>query len=131
MDYVPERINADRLGPPPLVKKQTQTVTSENGKPSFSDHLKLAMDDLKPAVNFSAHAKQRMEKRNIQLDNTQTRRLANAIDSASKKDAGTALVLLDDLAILVGVKDRKVITLVDRNDMQDNVFTAIDSAVIA
>ena len=35
-----------------------------------------------------------------------------------------------DLAFVVSIKNRTVITAVDGNSMKDNVFTNIDSAVI-
>ena len=37
----------------------------------------------------------------------------------------------DDLALVVSVSNRTVITAVDGDHLQDNVFTNIDSAVIA
>ncbi|MDD4343286.1 MAG: flagellar biosynthesis protein, partial [Eubacteriales bacterium] len=39
-------------------------------------------------------------------------------------------ILMDDLAFVVSIKNRTVITAVDGNSMKDNVFTNIDSAVI-
>jgi flagellar operon protein len=37
---------------------------------------------------------------------------------------------MDQLALVVSIKNRTVITAVDGNNLKDNVFTNIDSAVI-
>ena len=64
-------------------------------------------------------------------------RLSEAVDRAEAKGAREALVLMpgaertDDLALVVSVKNRTVITAMDGNSIQDNVFTNIDSAVVA
>jgi len=37
---------------------------------------------------------------------------------------------MDDLAFIISVKNRTVITVIDGQNMKDNVFTNIDSAII-
>lgn len=82
-------------------------------------------------VNFSKHALQRMNSRNIQLDSTQLNKLRQAVDKAAQKGAKEALVLMNDsLAFVVSVKNKTVITAMDGASIKDNVFTNIDSAII-
>jgi flagellar operon protein len=57
-------------------------------------------------------------------------RLDKAVEAAQQKGANDALVLIDSTAFLVSVKNNKVITTVSADDLQGNVFTNIDSAVI-
>jgi flagellar operon protein len=38
--------------------------------------------------------------------------------------------MMKDAALVVSIKNRTVVTAMDRNQMQGNVFTNIDSAVI-
>jgi flagellar operon protein len=52
------------------------------------------------------------------------------VDRAAAKGARESLVMMDDVALVVSVKNRTVITAVDRAHLKDNVFTNIDSAVI-
>jgi flagellar operon protein len=40
------------------------------------------------------------------------------------------LILLDDVALVVSVANRTVITAIDGDSLKENVFTQIDSAVI-
>lgn len=49
---------------------------------------------------------------------------------AERKGIRESLVLLDDLAFLVNVKNRTVITVVDAAANRGGVFTNIDGAVI-
>ena len=50
---------------------------------------------------------------------------------AAGKGSRDSLVLLDNAAFVVSVTNKTVITVVDRESLKDNVFTNIDSAVIA
>lgn len=58
-------------------------------------------------------------------------RLRHGVDLAAGKGARDAVVLVDDTAFVVSVRNRTVITAVDSAHMRDQVFTNIDSAVIA
>ena len=51
-------------------------------------------------------------------------------DRAEQKGSKDSLVLLDDLAFVVSVKNKTVVTAVDSNRAKENVFTNIDSVVI-
>lgn len=81
-------------------------------------------------VRFSAHALQRLRAAGIQFGPEQHMKLQQAVDKAAAKGARESLVLLDDVALVVSVKNRTVITAVDGARMKENVFTNIDSAVI-
>jgi flagellar operon protein len=82
-------------------------------------------------IKFSKHAIDRLQDRNIKLNETQMDKLYEAVDKAEKKGARESLVLFkEDLALVVSVKNRTVITAIDGESMKENVFTNIDSAVI-
>jgi flagellar operon protein len=82
-------------------------------------------------VKFSKHAQERLNERNIQLDQQDLSHLHQAIALAEKKGANDSLVLLRDMAFIVSVKNKTVVTAMQGENMKDNVFTNIDSAVIA
>jgi flagellar operon protein len=82
-------------------------------------------------VRFSKHAQDRLNERNIRLDQKDLADLQHAIALAEKKGANDSLVLLRDVAFIVSVKNKTVVTAVDGESMKENVFTNIDSAVIA
>lgn len=82
-------------------------------------------------LRFSAHAQTRLQSRKISIGDAQMARLQGAVDRAASKGSRDSLVLMDDLAMVVSVKNRTVVTVVDSENLKQNVFTNIDSAVIA
>jgi flagellar operon protein len=81
-------------------------------------------------VRLSQHAAERLKSRGITLSETDMKQLAGAVDSVAQKGGKESLVLMGDAALVVSVKNRTVVTALDRQGMKGNVFTNIDSAVI-
>lgn len=81
-------------------------------------------------LKFSRHAQERIDSRQIKLDQNHILRLQQAVEKAQTKGARESLVLLDDLAFVVSIKNQTVITAVDGDSRRGNVFTNIDSAII-
>jgi len=93
---------------------------------NFKDLLAEAQN-----VRFSNHAQKRLESRQIYLDDQNVNRLAEAIDKAEKCGGKSSLVMLDDLAFIVNVPSRTVLTALRASQSAEGVFTQIDSVVIA
>ncbi|MDT3424520.1 flagellar operon protein [Paenibacillus forsythiae] len=81
-------------------------------------------------LKFSNHAIKRLEQRGIQLGSKQLDQISSAVEQAAAKGSKDSLILMKDLALIVSVANRTVVTAMDGNSMKDNVFTQIDSAVI-
>lgn len=81
-------------------------------------------------LKFSAHAMQRLQSRNIHLSNDDMARMNAMADKAAEKGAKQSLFMLRDVAMVVSIKNRTVITAVDSDSMRENVFTNIDSAAV-
>jgi flagellar operon protein len=96
---------------------------------SFADTL--AQAGSAQQLQFSKHALARVERRGIQLDPATLGRLSQGVARAAGKGSRDSLVLVDGTAFVVSVSNRTVITAVGSEHMKDNVFTNIDSAVIA
>jgi len=94
---------------------------------AFDTVLQREMQDLK----FSKHAVERLQSRNITLNETDLSSLQQAVSKAQGKGSQDSLVLLRDMAFIVSVPNRTVVTAVDSSNLKENVFTNIDSAVIA
>jgi flagellar operon protein len=107
--------------------------------PSFLESLEKAFDQKadakaakevpKPILQFSNHALERMSKRNIHFTPEQITKIEQAMQKASQKGAKEALLLTDESALIVSLKDSKVVTVMDREMLKENVFTNIDSTV--
>ena len=81
-------------------------------------------------INFSAHAKQRLQDRSIELGPEELGKLARAVDKAADKGCRASLLLYKDMAFVAGVDNRTIITALDGQSMKEHVFTNIDSAVV-
>lgn len=82
-------------------------------------------------LHFSKHASRRIEERGLSLDEGRLERLERAVGQAAAKGAKDSLILLDELALVVSVQNRTVVTAVDEASQKAHVFTNIDSVVIA
>lgn len=108
-------------------------VDSTNGQ-SFAEILRQKqMPDIPQLgnVKISKHAAQRLNDRNIELSDSQIDRLNAGAQKASAKGINESLVLVDQLAFIVNIKNNTVITAMDQTESNENVFTNIDGAVIA
>jgi len=92
----------------------------------FDEILKGEIERLK----FSNHALKRLEERKIELNDEDLTLLNNAVSLAEQKDTKDVLIFLRDVAFIVNVKNRTVVTVVDSESMRERVFTNIDGAVI-
>ncbi|HEY4743120.1 MAG TPA: TIGR02530 family flagellar biosynthesis protein [Desulfuromonadaceae bacterium] len=81
-------------------------------------------------VKFSHHAQERLKARNITLSASDLANLEGAVNSVAQKGGKESLVMMKDAALVVSIKNRTVVTALDKAQMQGNVFTNIDSAVI-
>ncbi len=79
-------------------------------------------------LRFSKHANERLESRNIRLTAEQRERLQGGVDKASQKGIRDSLVMVDNMAFIVNITNRTVITAVGEGD--DKIFTNIDGAII-
>ncbi|WP_219836664.1 TIGR02530 family flagellar biosynthesis protein [Paenibacillus sp. R14(2021)] len=104
-------------------KPNTQEAASAQS-PTFKEVLD------RNVLKFSHHAEQRIAQRGITLKPETLTKIGNAIDQAAAKGAKDSLVVYRDIAMIVNVPSRTVVTAMDGSAMQGNVFTQIDSAVI-
>lgn len=102
---------------------QTDTDTQLSFREILSEKAAQATD-----VRFSKHANQRLESRNITLSKEQMERLNHGVSRARDKSINESLVMMDDLAFIVNVKNNTVVTALEQDE--DSVFTNIDGAVI-
>jgi flagellar operon protein len=123
----PALIPPGAIAPSPLDIAAQQPKTAPVKGPAFGDVLA----EKTAQVQFSGHALQRVRRRGIEIDGQTLQRLQSGVDRAAGKGARESVVFVDSTAFVVSVRNRTVITAVDRDHMKDHVFTNIDSAVIA
>ena len=113
-------------GPAPVAPGGPAATPSPSG-PAFGEVLRQRA----VGVQFSNHAVQRLQRRGIEVEPGTLQRLDEGVDRAARKGARDAVVFVEGTAFVVSVRNKTVITAVDRDHMRDHVFTNIDSAVIA
>ena len=94
---------------------------------TFSEVLQSKTEE---PLRFSSHARQRLQSRQIELTEQDRAELTRAVDMAGKKGAKESLILIDDLSLIVSIRNRVVITAMERGQDNASVFTQIDSAVV-
>jgi flagellar operon protein len=109
---------------PPGAQESAQTKKKQNQEASFAAILE------QQSLKFSRHATERILKRGISLTPGHLQRLYDAVEKAAAKGAQDSLILVDNFAFVVSVKNRTVVTAIDGASLRGNVFTNIDSAVI-
>lgn len=115
------------ITPPQSHGRKPQGTVSGSG--NFDQLLQNKIEQ--GQVKFSKHATARMNSRGINFSADQMQRLETAVSQVNAKGGNDSLVMLDDTALVVSVKNETVVTVVDRTQLKNNVFTNIDSAVIA
>lgn len=116
-------------GVEPAQRPDAPARTQPGGAPSFQTELAGRLDQ-PAALTFSSHARSRLISRSIQLTGQQVARLQHGVEQAAQKGARESVVMLDNLAFVVSVPNRTVVTAVEGAAREGNVFTQIDSAVI-
>lgn len=126
---------SNRIINSPLTTGKVQTgnprsINTGKSGVGFESFLQQAIDK-DTEVKFSKHAEMRMQARNIDLTQNQKEKISNAVSMAQRKGIKDSLVILDNMAFVVNVSSKTVVTAVNNNELKENVFTNIDGAVFA
>ncbi len=99
---------------------------------SFKDIFngKISNDFMLEEIKLSKHAAERMNSRNINFTENEIKDLGNAIKRAGDKGSKESLILLNDIALIVSVRNKTVITAMTRENLKENVVTNIDSTIV-
>jgi flagellar operon protein len=110
-----------------------RSSSKKNAKVNFNDILSKKINDAvgnASEIRFSKHAIKRLSDRSISLTPEQSERLKDGVRKADAKGINESLVMVDDLAFIVNVPSKTVVTAMDDDHTGQNVFTNIDGAVI-
>ena len=112
--------------------ERVQRVSQANPKAAgqFGDLLRQELKVAEPAISFSKHAQSRAAERGIQVDDTLIGQLADSVERAQAKGATNILAFDATRAFIINVPHGRVITTMSQEEMEENIFTNIDGAVL-
>lgn len=106
-----------------LAQQISGSMPTPSARPGMGPN---AMD----GVKFSNHAVERMQTRGIRFTPEDMGRLNDAVGRAAAKGSKDSLILMNDSALIVSVKNKTVVTVMDKTALKENVFTNIDSTIV-
>ncbi len=109
------------------ISQKVKNANLNTGK-SFAEVLDENQRNME--VKLSAHAQERLKQQNITISQQDMNRITEATQMAQKKGSKESLMILRDLALVVNISNRTVITAVDKSRQKDRIFTNIDSTII-
>lgn len=110
-------------------KYQSTTKKDKELNKDFSNILKKELNK-KESFVISNHAAERLKDRNIMLNESDMNKINEGINKANEKGSNESLILYKDLVLIASVKNRTIITAMDKGSSKENVFTNIDSVVL-
>ena len=113
-------------------KSEFKGIIDELSKDSKANNLRqpqVGERNVGQDVQVSSHAMKRLQERNIELDGNEFMKLKEAVSKLKAKGGHDALVITNKAAYVVDVDKNTVVTAVDKNNMNENVFTKIDSTI--
>ena len=115
---------------PPLFvdDRNTRAAKNSDGGETFATALDDACQKADGRITFSKHALNRLRERNLDLSGDELNKLGDTVDKMAQKGARESLIYMGDIAMVVSVANRRVITAMDSTN--ENIFTNIDSAAI-
>lgn len=87
--------------------------------------------DAGDGLRLSRHAEARLVSRGVVLDGPERESLDRAVSELERKGAKKSLILTRDHAWIVGIQKKTVITVLSREEALRQVFTDLDSMVVA
>jgi len=113
-----------------LINSPQQIVKKENLSSKNFESVLQRIQIKDEEIKFSKHAISRMDVRDMTLSHEELKRLKSGFNKAEEKGVKDALILIGDKAFIASIKNKTVITTVNKEQLKDNVFTNIDGAVI-
>lgn len=110
------------------VRLQGSKIEKKAEGSSFQQTLQNKLSS--PELTFSKHALEQIRHREIRLDEAGIKKLNEGVHNAREKGIRESLMLMDNVAYVVSIKNATVITALEAEETKNHVFTNIDGAVV-
>ncbi len=105
-----------------------ERIIQQSRDNSFSQILNQTKENKE--VKFSKHAMERASQRGIAIERNLISGIEDAVAKAREKGVKDIVIIAKEGAFVVNVKNSTVVTSMNTKEMQNNIFTNIDGAVI-
>lgn len=112
---------------PAADRRRSQTVDAAAGQAKFKDLLR---EKAAPGLQWSRHAESRLRAAGITLSDEELGTIEQAVSAMAQRGTRDGLVVYDNLALVVSVRNRTVVTAATPERLEDGVFTQIDGAAL-
>lgn len=106
----------------PTTKKHVNSNTNDL---SFKDIL-----GQQQKLKISKHASERLNERNININESQWKLIENKMKEAKQKGITDSLVLMNEAALLVSTKNNTVVTAMNMDEATNKIFTNINGTIL-
>jgi flagellar operon protein len=107
-----------------------QEFINENRNVEKNTDFKEVLDDQLKDLKISGHAAKRLKERNLEMDPLEFLKLKEAVSQLRKKGGNDSLVITGKAAYIIDIKNQTIVTAMDKENMENNVFTKIDSTMV-
>lgn len=81
-------------------------------------------------VKVSKHARVRLDERNIHISDQEWQQIGTKMHEAKQKGVTDALVMKDDIALVVSTKNNTIVTALNQEEAENKVFTNINGTIV-
>lgn len=106
----------------PQISKQ---VTKDTAQPNFKTILQEEQN-----VKVSKHAAQRLQERNIHINEHEWQVISEKLLEAKQKGITDSLIVMNNAALLVSAKNNTVVTAMNREEATSKIFTNINGTIL-
>lgn len=109
--------------------QNTNNITKDKNKSNtnFQDILNKKIDETK-GFTVSKHASERLK--NIDFSDKDMEVIEKGFKLAEGKGSKNSVMLYKDVALVTSIENKTIITAVEKDRAEENIFTNIDSVVI-
>jgi flagellar operon protein len=120
----------DKAGGAEFREQLSKVPGTFSGSQSVTNLPQRDPEKVPGTLKFSNHAVDRMQSRGIRFTPEEMGKIQGAVAKAASKGSKESLLITDNAAMIVSIKDNTVVTVMDKASLKDNVFTNIDSTVM-
>lgn len=114
-----------------MIRNGIHAIKAKTNTATFSTQLEQSITSL-DKLNISKHANERIKQRGIIIDEAKWKQIEMKVNQAKQMGVTDSLVLVNDAdaALIISAKNNTVITAMNSQEAQKQIFTNINGTII-